>query len=125
MDADVESLTEGLAALVPNVRAAMARTLVVPKDAPKADGTKAVLDAATSNYIDNVLAEGFFRNSGDGYVFIDPYVGAAISDETGRPIVFQLPVAMPKKGDAFERRTPPPGAGPSLDEFGNPKVLGQ
>lgn len=54
----------------------------------RAKGEIAIAGAVTSNYIDNVLAEGYFRNAGDGYVFIDPFVGAAIADKAGNPIVF-------------------------------------
>lgn len=63
------------------------------------DGTKAILDATTAAYIENVLAEGFFRNSGDGYVFIDPYIGAAISDASGKTIIFKPPMVIPPESD--------------------------
>jgi hypothetical protein len=54
-------------------------------------GTRAVLEATTANYAEQVLAEGYFRNSGDGFVFIDPFVGGAIADQSGNPMVFTMP----------------------------------
>jgi hypothetical protein len=56
----------------------------------RANGVSAVIDAATANHIPNVLANGFFRNSGDGYVFIDPYTGLAVADQNEQPIIFKL-----------------------------------
>lgn len=110
--ADPEPILDGLAAQLPDVRAQLTMALAVPADAPKADGTKAVLDAAASTYVENVMAEGFFRASGDGYVFIDPYQGTAVSDATGRPVVFKPSVmpAVPKPkqpstmGTDYERK---------------------
>lgn len=90
-DADSDLIVKGLVAVEPQVRDVLAERLAVPADTNKKDGTKAILDTATTNYIDNVMAEGFFRNADGGYVFIDPYVGAAVSDRQGRPIIFQLP----------------------------------
>ena len=57
----------------------------------RASGKSAVRNAIGLNYIDNVMAEGFFRNFEDGFVFINPYLGAAVTDTSGRPIVFMLP----------------------------------
>lgn len=90
-DADPDVIVKGLVAVEPQVRDVLAERLAVPADTNKKDGTKAILDTATTNYIDNVMAEGFFRNADGGYVFIDPYVGAAVSDRQGGPIIFQLP----------------------------------
>lgn len=54
----------------------------------RSSGTKAVLDAVTQTHISNILAQGFFRNSGDGYVFIDPFSGNAVAGGDGKPIIF-------------------------------------
>jgi hypothetical protein len=73
----------------------------------RSSGTRAILETSTSSYVDNVLAEGFFRNSGDGYVFIDPYVGAAVSDEAGNPIIFRIPAmeaTASSKASGFSQR---------------------
>lgn len=48
----------------------------------------AVTGAVLANYTDLVLSEGYYRNSGDGYVFIDPFVGQAVSGPNGKPLVF-------------------------------------
>ena len=91
---DADAVVDGLSALEPELRKAV--SVVVPSDIPAKDGSKAIVDAATSAYVDNVLAEGFWRNSGDGFVFIDPFVGKAISGPDGTPIIFKP--APPKPG---------------------------
>ncbi|RWL14889.1 MAG: hypothetical protein EOR57_31580 [Mesorhizobium sp.] len=88
-DQDAGAVVEGLQAAMPDVRTALTTALAPPSNAPTADGTKAIMDAVTQDSINRVLSEGYFRNSGDGYVFIDPYVGAAIADEQGNPIIFK------------------------------------
>jgi hypothetical protein len=126
--ADPEPIIDGLAAQMPAVRRAVEATLALPSEVKTSDGTKAVLDAVTQNHADNVLTQGYFRNAeaDDSYVFIDPYTGAAISDATGEPIIFK-PVPPRQKGPVIDsdygERTPDAGAGPSVDEFGNPVVL--
>ena len=91
---DADAVIDGLAALEPELRKAVSVT--VPDGIPAKDGSKAIVEAATSAYADNVLAEGFWRNSGDGFVFIDPYIGKAIAGPDGSPIIFK-PV-QPKPG---------------------------
>lgn len=63
-----------------------------------ASGQKAVIDSARQNYIDQVLSEGFFRNSGNGYVFIDPITGQAVPDQSGKPMIFQPAEVAPSPG---------------------------
>lgn len=123
-DQDANAVVGSLQALLPDVRAAMTTALAVPADTKTSDGTKAILDAVTRDSIDRVMSEGYFRNSGDGYVYIDPYVGAAITDEQGNPVIFRPKTVVPgAASNTFPNRTPEPGAGPSLDENGNPVVL--
>jgi hypothetical protein len=52
-------------------------------------GSNAIMTAVAKDSIARVMSEGYFRNSGDGYVFIDPYVGAAIADAQGNPVIFK------------------------------------
>lgn len=81
---DPQPVLAGLESVLPRVRTAMEQALTVD-----ATGTeKAVTGAVASNYIAQVMSEGYFRNSQGGYVFIDPYSGAAIADQGGKPIVF-------------------------------------
>ncbi|PAQ00902.1 lytic transglycosylase domain-containing protein [Mesorhizobium mediterraneum] len=123
-DQDAGAVVDGLQAALPDVRTALTTALAPPSDAPTADGTKAIMDAVTRDSINRVMSEGYFRNSADGYVFIDPYVGAAIADEQGNPIIFKPKAVVPgAPSSAFQGRTPEPGGGPSLDENGNPVVL--
>ncbi|MBZ9807701.1 phage tail tip lysozyme [Mesorhizobium sp. ESP-6-2] len=57
--------------------------------AGRATGGNAIMNAVTSDSINRILSEGYFRNSGGGYVFIDPYLGAAVADAQGNPIIFK------------------------------------
>lgn len=85
-----------LSDLRPEVEAALKRSLEVPADVPASDGTKAIFQATANNQVANILAYGKWRNSGDGYVFIDPYTGSAVSDLNEQPIIFQIhPVVRP------------------------------
>lgn len=120
---DPQPVLDGLDALQPQVRGAIEAALAVPADAKTSDGTKAILDATTQNYADRVMAEGYFRNGDGGYVFIDPFIGTAIADAAGKPIIFKPDLTIRStSADQFERRTPAAGAGPSVDENGNPVV---
>ncbi len=89
-DVDAETVTKNLSSLRPQVREALTKTLAIPADAPARDGTRAILGATAESYINNVMQEGYFRNAGDGFVFVDPYLGAAIAGEDGKPLTFSL-----------------------------------
>lgn len=86
-DQDPSQTLRGLEATLPQVRQTLTESLVPAGDAPVGEAS-AIIDAATENYINNVMNDGYFRNTEGGYVFIDPFVGAAISDVEGNPIVF-------------------------------------
>lgn len=62
------------------------------------------IDAAFKLRIDMALEEGYFRNYDDGYVFIDPMDGAALTDQKGEIIVFKPKPAPAEDTGAFERR---------------------
>lgn len=87
-DADPEPVLSGLAGIMPTVRSSLEAALAIPDSVLTSDGSRAVVDAARQNYIDNVMAEGYFRNAEGGFVFIDPYVGAAIAGPDGKPMIF-------------------------------------
>lgn len=89
-DANAGAVKSGFAALLPQVREAMTTIPAIAGDASTADGSKAVIDAVTANYADNVIATGFFRNRGEGFVFIDPYVGGAVEGPDGEPLMFSM-----------------------------------
>lgn len=107
---DPDAVVAGLTAALPDVQAALADALTVPVGTKTADGTKAIMDAVTQDSINRVLSEGYFRNSGDGYVFIDPYVGAAIADPQGSPIIFK-PKTIPPVAAVPADRNPPANIG--------------
>jgi len=83
-DQDATPTVDGLQRLLPRVRQEIGR--MFPPKTVGAGG--AIVDAAANNRADDVLGNGYFRNSGDGYVFIDTYTGSAIPDENGEPIIF-------------------------------------
>lgn len=85
---DADAVLSGLAAEMPKVRDAVQAVIAVP-DAPTADGSRAVVDAVTSGYADDVLAEGYFRHTDGGYVFIDPFTGDPVPGADGMPMVFK------------------------------------
>lgn len=87
-EVDADTYVGGFTGLLPAVRSQLETSVVVPKEAGVADGGKAVLQGVRSNYIENVMNEGYFRNSGEGYVFIDPFVGAAVAGPDGKPLLF-------------------------------------
>jgi hypothetical protein len=79
----------GFNALLPRVGdALMASMTPAISAAATSDGTAQILAATRDNYVDQVLAEGYFTNSGDGFVFIDPKTGAYVPDEDGAPLIF-------------------------------------
>lgn len=89
-DQDEAAVLEGLAGVLPQVETALTEALAVPSYAPTADSTRAILDATGKNYIANVIAEGYFRNAGQGFVFIDPFTGTAVPDKNGQAMIFSL-----------------------------------
>lgn len=95
-NADETSVVSGLQARLPDVRRSL--EAVMPAGGDAASGQKAIIDTARQNYIDQVLSEGFFRNSGDGYVFIDPMTGQAVPDQTGKPMIFMPAEVTPSPG---------------------------
>lgn len=117
---DPSLVVDGLRMVMPDVRAALEKELAIPGEAPStADGTAAVLKAATSGYADNVLAEGYFRNSGDttgeGYVFMDPYTGEPVADANGKPIIFRP--KPPAAGDPVKTKSTEPLTDDAFDAF--------
>lgn len=85
---DTEAVLGGLRNMKPLVTGIIKDSLNIPEDAPVADGSRAIMEATSANYAERVVNEGYFRNAEGGYVFIDPFVGAALSDADGNPIVF-------------------------------------
>lgn len=95
LNQDKGAVITELSAKMPEVEAALRKAIALPPGANASDGSKAIIEAATANHIPNILANGFFRNSGDGYVFIDPYTDSAVADQTGAPIIFKITGNLP------------------------------
>lgn len=125
-DQDEGAVLDGLAAELPNVREVLAKQLVPPANIATATGAQAILDATKENYIENVLSEGYFRSAGNGYVFFNPYTGAAVSDATGKPLLITLPdVPAAQTGTAPEgTSTAPPQPTPQQTEQALPPQSG-
>jgi hypothetical protein len=93
-DADVNAVLSGLESRLPDVRSALQKSMTLQGPVPASDGTKAIMDAATANRIEDIIASGYFRSTSGGFVYIDPYTGGAVADETGKPIIWTLPAAV-------------------------------
>jgi hypothetical protein len=108
-DQDVNAVTTGLTAALPDVRGAIETILTVPSDAKTSDGTKAILSAAVRQKTDDIMANGYFRNSGDGYVFVDPRTSLAVADPAGNPIIFKpkSPLLAPTSRQPFSDNPAP------------------
>lgn len=135
-DADVDATLAGLESLMPDVRGALRQAAALPGPVPASDGTRAIIDATTANRIEDIMANGYFRNSGEGFVFIDPYAGEAVADEAGEPVVFTLPAAtapVQSRPRAERQQLAPMAPGSlggsgreqSLDDFLNGPVMPQ
>lgn len=113
---DGDLMLNGLGKLLPRVDEALRSRLTVPADI--AGEGKAVTQAVMDNYASRVMAEGYFRNNGDGYSFFDPFVGAPVAGPDGNPLIFtpeeveqagsielapiQAPTNEPLTDDAFD-----------------------
>ncbi len=89
-EADEAAILGGLERQLPNVRTALEKSSFIPPDAPVHDGTRAVIEAARQNYIEEALSEGYFRNADEGFVFILPKDGEALEGADGEPLVFMI-----------------------------------
>lgn len=117
---DPEPVLAGLTGLREKAKAALVDAMAVPADAPAADSSRAIMDAATANYMSNVLAEGYFRNSGDGFVFIDPFTGGAITSSDGSTVFFtmdEVRAAVPAERERLDRQSDEPLTDDAFDAF--------
>lgn len=85
---DPAPVLDGLAGLLPTVRTRLEASMVVSPDAKFSDGSKAIVGATKAAHIENIMSQGYFKNFEDGYVFIDPYQGAAVAGPDGKPMIF-------------------------------------
>lgn len=56
----------------------------------KRSGVGDIASVGLEAAVDNILAEGVFRNGDDGYVFLNPYNGLAVAGADGKPLTFTL-----------------------------------
>lgn len=88
-DQDETPVLNGLAKRMPDVEKHVADTIAkVPVNLEEGMGNEAVMKAVRENYAKNVAAQGYFKSAVGGYVFIDPFRGAALSDDKGKPIIY-------------------------------------
>ena len=139
-DQDENVVTTGLDAMQPQVRKTLEQTLTIPGEVKGVDS--ALMNATRANEINRLMLDGYWRNAGNGFAFLDPKTGLAVAGPDGNPLIFSEKEVLAAGGTAkansgsvgqtlisptnnYDARTPEPGAGPSLDENGNPVVLGQ
>lgn len=93
-DVDQAGAARGFEALLPTVRQAVEAIATLPPDLDPSNGANAVISSVAKNQVEAVMANGYFRNAGDGFAFIDPFTGEAVSDSQGRPIIFGIEQVM-------------------------------
>jgi hypothetical protein len=87
---DPRPIVDGLAARLPDVEKVVSDTLGrVPLKLEPGTSNEAVMKAVRENYVKNVSSQGYFKTVPGGYIFIDPYRGSAVSDDKGKPVLFQ------------------------------------
>jgi muramidase (phage lysozyme)/LysM repeat protein len=89
---DQRQFEAGAEALRPQIETAL-------RSAYRADpsitgSAKAIVDATTENRINDILAQGVFRNVAGGYGFLDPYTNKFVQGADGKPVVFTLDQVM-------------------------------
>lgn len=88
-DEDPAPLHQGFDTLLPTVGdALMSQMTPALSGATTSTGEAQILAAARDNYVSAVLEEGYFTQSGDGYVFIDPMTGSYVPGPDGEPLTF-------------------------------------
>ena len=106
-DTDPAPVLDGLAASKIDVYQALKSVADrAVEQAPAGDGAKAVVREAARSRIEDIMSNGFFVQAGNGYAFFDPYVGQPVSDETGKPLIFDE-----KTVEERGKAAPPPGEG--------------
>ncbi|MGE0231165.1 MAG: phage tail tip lysozyme, partial [Flavobacteriaceae bacterium] len=115
-DADVAEVMRGFEAVMPKVRSALeaiADREISAANPSTSDGQRAILEAVSQNRIENILSEGYFRNRGDGFVFIDPRTGNAVKTDAEERLFFSLDdlgaAALRKRGTDLLRQQMRPG----------------
>lgn len=83
---DTDALIAGMAAALPAVKEALKLTRDASVSgfiANNGTAAKPVADATGQAKIDDVMAEGLFRNHGNGWAFFDPFSNAFVQDAGG------------------------------------------
>lgn len=92
-DMDQGALNNGLAASREIFRQALVsqrERIIGAQDVPVADGQKAIIDAATENRVNDIMANGVFVVSGNGVGLRDPYTGQFVSNADGQPLTLSF-----------------------------------
>lgn len=97
---DVQAAQTGFQQLLPRVRSVLEAKSALPPGVSAANSTRAIFVAAEKNEADRILAEGQFRNTADGFAFVDPRTGLAVEGPTGGPLVFTLDEVLAAAGSA-------------------------
>jgi hypothetical protein len=73
----------------------------------------AIATAERDRYIESIMTDGYFRNAEGGYVFMDPYTGAAVAGPDGNPLIISEQEVL-----ATGVRVPEPVANPDTQGYG-------
>lgn len=129
-DSDPTSTVDGLSALKPTVREQLDKNMEAAAQARMtgesvSTGDAAILKETARVHSDNIMSQGYFVNAGQGFVYIDPFLGQAIPDEKGKPMVF-TPAQVQSGAQPLEERIKRviPAARDDLEAVGDEPAMG-
>jgi hypothetical protein len=114
-DANKDQIIEGFNTLEPTVRSTVAANMLSnspfgggspdERDAFAASGSKNIPQWMTANYVDAVLADGYFANADGGYIFFNPKTGAPVMKNATEPLLFTMADIMKAAGPSRPAKT--------------------
>lgn len=82
---DRVKIASGMEETIPDVRKQL-ESAATSEAAKMAGGKSAVISAIAKAHIDRIMAEGVFRQRGDGWGFFDPYSNTFVTKADGKPM---------------------------------------
>jgi hypothetical protein len=98
-DADPEPLIAGMRVAQGEVAETLKQVMAAQTGSlSMTDGTKAVVDSAALNRIEDIVSEGYFVEVNGGFGFLDPYTGGLVPGLDGKPLMFTADGLIAKGG---------------------------